>query len=91
MHTAARAEVTNKVNGMQLGGDFKDIMPRHNTEMQLLQTDIDAAMVMIGRGYEQDVFFMKSIDEATRLVWAQTWLQYHLIGLWFIECAILGL
>ena len=91
MHTAARAEVTNKVNGMQLGGDFKDIMPRHNTEMQLLQTDIDAAMVMIGRGYEQDVFFMKSIDEATRLVRAQTWLQYHLIGLWFIECAILGL
>lgn len=38
-------------------------MPHHESEMNLIQQDINAARINLQRAYADDVMFMKSLDE----------------------------
>lgn len=66
MSAATTQEATKKMNRMSLGGDFDQIMPKHQAEMNLLQSDVNAAKLTVQRAYTSDVMYMKSIDEASQ-------------------------
>jgi len=68
MSAAANAEATLKMSKMQLGSDFDQIMPHQTREYDLFMQDLATAKVMVQQGYEQNIFYLKSIDEFTRSV-----------------------
>ena len=63
MSAATSQEATKKMRRVSLGSDFSQIMPHHESEMNLIQQDINAARINLQRAYADDVMFMKSLDE----------------------------
>jgi hypothetical protein len=63
--SSSTREAGNRVNSLNLGSDFDQIMPHYQREADQFGNDFQTAKLSLNRAYNDDVFLMKSIDEAT--------------------------